>query len=348
MTIERRIGGDDAPDLGVQYVMARYGYTDSYPEAALDEAEGLSLDVSAALKDLPAAICATALSSRSTRSTRATLTMPFRWSARPRVATSWVCISPTFHTMWLGTGISILRLAIARHRCIWPIACFPMLPERLSCDLCSLRPDEDRLAFTVDIELDEQGRVRHYDPYPSVIRSRVRMDYDGAEALLVRAGAVEYSVLEGAAEDVAAAETSREEALERGLACEEAARGYNVDLGDFLVAANELAELRRRIRRARGSVDYDTAEIRALLDEDGVPVQIVARERSCATSLIEEAMLLANECVAEWLADRDIEACYRVHEDPSPDSLHGAAVALAQLGIIDDRRAAGIALGSPR
>ena len=46
---------------------------------------------------------------------------------------------------------------------------------------------------------------------------------------------------------------------------------------------------------------------------------------------IEEAMLLANECVAEWLADRDIEACYRVHEDPSPDSLHGAAVALAQL-----------------
>ena len=211
----------------------------------------------------------------------------------------------------------------------------PMLPERLSCDLCSLRPDEDRLAFTVDIELDAQGRVRHYDPYPSVIRSRVRMDYDGAEALLVRAGAVEYSVLEGAAEDVAAVEASREEALERGLACEEAARGYNIDLGDFLVAANELAELRRRIRRARGSVDFDTAEIRALLDEDGVPVQIVARERSCATSLIEEAMLLANECVAEWLADRDIEACYRVHEDPSPDRLHGAAVALAQLGIID-------------
>lgn len=154
----------------------------------------------------------------------------------------------------------------------------PMLPERLSCDLCSLRPDEDRLAFTVDIELDEQGRVRHYDPYPSVIRSRVRMDYDGVEALLVRAGAVEYSVLEGAAEDVAAAETSREEALERGLACEETARGYNIDLGDFLVAANELAEFRRRIRRARGSVDFDTAEIRALLDENGVPVQIVARE----------------------------------------------------------------------
>lgn len=347
VTIERRIGGDDAPDLGVQYVMARYGYTDSYPEAALDEAEGLSLDVSAALKD------------------------PLRRDLRDRFV---ITIDPVDARDFddaislertpeggykLGVHIADVSHYVAwdghidleaRHRTTSVYLAdrvLPMLPERLSCDLCSLRPDEDRLAFTVDIELDAQGRVRHYDPYPSVIRSRVRMDYDGAEALLVRAGAVEYSVLEGAAEDVAAAEASREEALERGLACEEAARGYNVDLGDFLVAANELAELRRRIRRARGSVDFDTAEIRALLDEDGVPVQIVARERSCATSLIEEAMLLANVCVAEWLADRDIEACYRVHEDPSPDSLHGAAVALAQLGIIDDRRAAGIALGSP-
>ena len=346
VTIERRIGGDDAPDLGVQYVMARYGYTDSYPEAALAEAEALSLDVTAALKD------------------------PLRRDLRDRFI---ITIDPVDARDFddaislertpeggykLGVHIADVSHYVAwdghidleaRHRTTSVYLAdrvLPMLPERLSNDLCSLRPDEDRLAFTVDIELDAQGRVRHYDPYPSVIRSRVRMDYDGAEALLVRAGAVEYSVLEGAAEDVAA-EASREEALERGLACEETARGYNVDLADFLVAANELAELRRRIRRARGSVDFDTAEIRALLDEEGVPVQIVARERSCATSLIEEAMLLANECVAEWLADRDIEACYRVHEDPSPDSLHGAAVALAQLGIIDDRRAAGIALGSP-
>lgn len=60
----------------------------------------------------------------------------------------------------------------------------PMLPERLCNDLCSLRPDGDRLAFTVDIELDAQGRVRTYEPYPSVIRSRVRMDYGAADALL--------------------------------------------------------------------------------------------------------------------------------------------------------------------
>lgn len=189
-----------------------------------------------------------------------------------------------------------------------------MLPERLSCDLCSLRPDEDRLAFTVDIELDAQGRVRHYDPYPSVIRSRVRMDYDGAEALLVHVPA-RWSMGCWKA-PLRMLRLLRPRARRRLSAVLRARkRAANVDLGDFLVAANELAELRRRIRRARGSVDFDTAEIRALLDEDGVPVQIVARERSCATSLIEEAMLLANECVAEWLADRDIEpaiACMRI------------------------------------
>lgn len=347
VTIERRIGDDSAPDLGIEYVMARYGYTDTYPEAALEEAEGLKLDVDTALKD------------------------PLRRDLRDRFV---ITIDPV-DARDFDDAISLERtpeggfklgvhIADVSHYVSWDghidlearrrttsvylaDRVLPMLPERLSNDLCSLRPDEDRLAFTVDIELDAHGRVRHYDPYPSVVRSRVRMDYDGAEALLARAGVVELPLLEGAAEDVTAAKEARAEALVRGEACEETARGCGVDLTAFLSSAHELATLRQKIRRARGSVDFDTAEVRALLDEDGRPERIVARARSSATSLIEEAMLLANECVAEWLADRDIEACYRVHDDPSPDSLHGASVALAGLGIISDERAAGIALGSP-
>ena len=347
VTIERRIGDENAPDLGVQYVMARYGYTDTYPQVALDEAAGLTLDVDSALKD------------------------PLRRDLRDRFI---ITIDPV-DARDFDDAISLERtpeggyelgvhIADVSHYVAWDghidleARCrttsvyladrvLPMLPERLSNDLCSLRPDEDRLAFTVDIELDAQGRVRSYDPYPSVIRSRVRMDYDGAEALLARAGVVSLGTVDGAPEDVAAVETARAEALERGEACEERARALGVDLADFLSAAHELAEKRRRIRRARGSVDFDTAEVRALLDEDGRPQRIVARERSAATSLIEEAMLLANECVAEWLADRDIDACYRVHDAPTPDSLHGAAVALSELGIIDARRAGGIELGDP-
>ena len=347
VTIERRIGDEHAPDLGVQYVMARYGYTDTYPQAALDEAAELALDVDSALKD------------------------PLRRDLRDRFI---ITIDPV-DARDFDDAISLERtpaggyrlgvhIADVSHYVAWDSRIdlearrrttsvyladrvLPMLPERLSNDLCSLRPNEDRLAFTVDIELDAQGRVQAYDPYPSVISSRVRMDYDGAEALLARAGVLELPVVDGAPEDVATVEESRAAALERGEACAETAQALGVDLADFLAAAHELAEKRRAIRRARGSVDFDTAEVRALLDEDGRPVQIVARERSAATSLIEEAMLLANECVAEWLADRDIDACYRVHDAPSPDSLHGAAVALSELGIIDVYRAGGIELGDP-
>lgn len=347
VTIDRRIGDDGAPDLGIEYVMARYGYTDTYPEAALAEADELALDVGSALRD------------------------PLRRNLRDRFI---ITIDPVDARDFddaislertsnggfkLGVHIADVSHYVqwdshidleARHRTTSVYLAdrvLPMLPERLSNDLCSLRPQEDRLAFTVDIELDAQGRVRHYDPYPSVIRSRVRMDYDGAEALLAREGVVELPQLEGAAEDVAAAEAARADALARGEACEAQARKCGVDLARFLTSAHELATLRQKIRRTRGSVDFDTAEVRALLGPDGLPERVVARERSSATSLIEEAMLLANECVAEWLADRDIEACYRVHDDPSPDSLHGAAVALSQLGIIDESRAADIELGSP-
>ena len=217
MTIDRRIGGDDAPDLGVQYVMARYGYTDGYPEAALAEAEALSLDVTAALKD----------------PLRRDLRDRFVITIDPVDARDFddaISLERTLEGGYkLGVHIADVSHYVAwdghidleaRHRTTSVYLAdrvLPMLPERLSNDLCSLRPDEDRLAFTVDIELDAQGRVRHYDPYPSVIRSRVRMDYDGAEALLVRAGAVEYSVLEGAAEDVAVPKPRAKKRLSAGL-----------------------------------------------------------------------------------------------------------------------------------
>ena len=79
-----------------------------------------------------------------------------------------------------------------------------------------------------------------------------------------------------------------------------------------------------------------------------MPVDIVTRERTAATSLVEEAMLLANECVAEFLADRDLVSAYRVHEDPSPDSLASAAKTLTELGAVEGGLAAGIMLGDPR
>ena len=119
-----------------------------------------------------------------------------------------------------------------------------------------------------------------------------------------------------------------------------------MDLRAFLRNADALARARREIRRKRGSIDFDTPEVHVLLDEAGMPVDIVTRERTAATSLVEEAMLLANECVAEFLADRDLVSAYRVHEDPSPDSLASAAKTLTELGAVEGGLAAGRAINA--
>ena len=334
VTLERRIGDANEPSLGIECVMARYGLVDGYPQAAVDEAASLAVDVEGALAD------------------------PLRRDIRDRFA---ITIDPV-DAHDFDDAISVARtvrggwmlgvhIADVSHYVDWESAIdlearrrstsvyladrvLPMLPERLCNDLCSLRPDEDRLAFTVDIELDAQGRVRTYDPYPSAIRSRVRMDYGAADALL-REGEPDGAALDAAARG-------------RAELAVEAARANGVDLRAFLRNADALARVRREIRRKRGSIDFDTPEVHVLLDEAGMPVDIVTRERTAATSLVEEAMLLANECVAEFLADRDLVSAYRVHEDPSPDSLASAAKTLTELGAVEGGLAAGIMLGDPR
>lgn len=334
VTLERRIGDANEPSLGIECVMARYGLVDGYPQAAVDEAASLAVDVEGALAD------------------------PLRRDIRDRFV---ITIDPV-DARDFDDAISVARtvrggwmlgvhIADVSHYVDWGSAIdlearrrstsvyladrvLPMLPERLCNDLCSLRPDEDRLAFTVDIELDAQGRVRTYEPYPSVIRSRVRMDYGAADALL-REGEPDGAALDAAARG-------------RAELAVEAARANGVDLRAFLRNADALARARREIRRKRGSIDFDTPEVHVLLDEAGMPVDIVTRERTAATSLVEEAMLLANECVAEFLADRDPVSAYRVHEDPSPDSLASAAKTLTELGAVEGGLAAGIMLGDPR
>lgn len=334
VTLERRIGDANEPSLGIECVMARYGLVDGYPQAAVDEAASLAVDVEGALAD------------------------PLRRDIRDRFV---ITIDPV-DARDFDDAISVARtvrggwmlgvhIADVSHYVDWGSAIdlearrrstsvyladrvLPMLPERLCNDLCSLRPDEDRLAFTVDIELDAQGRVRTYEPYPSVIRSRVRMDYGAADALL-REGDPDGAALDAAARG-------------RAELAVEAVRANGVDLRAFLRNADALARARREIRRKRGSIDFDTPEVHVLLDEAGMPVDIVTRERTAATSLVEEAMLLANECVAEFLADRDLVSAYRVHEDPSPDSLASAAKTLTELGAVEGGLAAGIMLGDPR
>ena len=323
VTLERRIGDANEPSLGIACIMARYGLADGYPAEAEAEAAASAVDVASALED------------------------PLRRDIRSRFALTIdpvdardfddaISVERTARGGWL-LGVHIADVS---HYVAWDTTVdlearrrstsvyladrvLPMLPEHICNDVCSLRPCEDRLAFTVDIELDARGAVHAYEAYSSVIHSHARLSYDEADALL-------------RGEDVE---------LVPGMHETDASVA---DLRDILQHAHALAEARREIRRRRGAIDFDTPEIHALLDEDGLPYAITTRERTAATSLVEEAMLLANECVAEFLADRDLTCAYRVHEDPSPDSLAAAVKTLTELGALDGGLAAGILVGEPR
>lgn len=166
----------------------------------------------------------------------------------------------------------------------------PMLPPQLSDDLCSLRPDEDRRAMTVDVYLNDQGQVLRSDIYPSLIRSRARLTYDEVAEVLVdykRASAV------------------------------------GVELSWRLVACSRFAKMRDRARREAGGIDFATTEAKVALDEMGRPVDIVLRRKTDATSLVEEAMIVANETVAAFLEQRKFPGIFRVHERPAADALAG-------------------------
>lgn len=333
VTIERRIGGKDAPDAGIQTVMARYDLADGYAPAALAEAETLELDVESALQD------------------------PLRRDIRDRFL---LTIDPV-DARDFDDAISVERtpaggwklgvhIADVSHYVAWESSIdlearmrstsvyladrvLPMLPERLSNDLCSLRPHEDRLAFTADIELDARGRVMSSRAYPSAIQSRVRLDYDAADYLL------RAEVGDTGEQDVDQA------CVERAERARQDAAACGVDVVAFLRDADELARARWAIRRRRGSIDFESTEVHVALDNEGVPLRIDVRRRTPATSLVEEAMLLANECVARKLVAAGVPAAFRVHEDPSPDELTAAAEVLIEAQAIDRQEALGIMTG---
>jgi len=169
----------------------------------------------------------------------------------------------------------------------------PMLPPELSDDACSLRPDVDRLCLTVEVELGS-GEARFYR---SVIRSRARLTYTQAEAIL-------------AGRERAAPELV--EALRR--------------------AERVTSELRER-RFARGALRIESGEVTFAFDGEGSVADARRESEPHAHMLVEELMILANEAVAGLLAGRGREALYRVHERPEPQSVEFLLAKLADLEV---------------
>ncbi len=356
----------------------------------------------------------------------------------------------------------------------------PMLPERLSNDLCSLRPDEDRLSMTVDLYLDGKGRVNRYGIYPAVIRSKARLTYDAVQEWLDGLGssgiaprpddadapsatdapaatdasnaadALAATVAPAAADAPAAVAPAATNALtasegrspyllrlsgqkraENGLetsrtpqkldldaadcpeslkttsyshvdcpkdgkttcssqsdgreegheaagrppsaceaagsspsaweaagklpsACEAASEaprphsaGIPRQVADRLALLSRIGKLRAELRRRAGGIDFPSTEAKVRLDADGYPVGVDLRRKTDATSLVEEAMILANEAVAHRLVAADSPALFRVHERPAADGLAGLIPVLEEFDWFTRIDKTRFALGDP-
>jgi ribonuclease R len=169
----------------------------------------------------------------------------------------------------------------------FPRRVIPMLPEKLSNGLCSLNPDEHRLAMVCDLLVDRGGEVTAYQFYPAVIRSHARLTYTEVAAIL--------------------ANTRGPEAVRREA------------LVPHLLHLHEVYRALLKHRAVRGAVDFETTETQIVCDDHGRIEKIVPRVRTEAHRLIEEAMLAANVCAADFIAQAEHPSLYRVHEGPTPE-----------------------------
>lgn len=174
----------------------------------------------------------------------------------------------------------------------------PMLPEVLSNGLCSLNAGQDRYAMTCLMELTRQGKVISSKIGPSLIRVDRRCSYPEV-----------YKALE---EDIIPDDLR--------------------PLLPMLRLLKETAGWLKAMRKRRGALDFDFPEYKILLDEKGVPLRIVKRERTIAEQLIEECMLIANETVATYLKNTHEPTLYRIHEVPKDEKLEALQKVVAYLG----------------
>ena len=180
----------------------------------------------------------------------------------------------------------------------------PMLPKALSNGICSLNENELRLAFSCLMRLDKEGNLTDYRFVKSIIRSRVKGVYSEVNALL--AGTADAEI-----------------------------KAKYADVIDQLPAMKELYGHRARLRKERGCMDIESGEVKLILDENGRCIDVKKRTSGESESMIEEFMLLANQCAAHFARVKQIPFVYRVHEEPNAEKLERLHALLQACGIND-------------
>jgi ribonuclease R len=174
----------------------------------------------------------------------------------------------------------------------------PMLPEKLSNHLCSLRPNEDKYTFSVIFTIDKEFKILNHWIGKTLIHSNRRFTYEEVQDIL------------------------------------ETKKG---DYKKELMLLNEMAMYIRKKRMENGAIDFDSEEVKFKLDEKGNPLELIVKERKHSHMLVEEFMLLANKYVAQFIAEKDktksIPFVYRIHDKPDPAKLEEFAHFALEMGV---------------
>ena len=177
----------------------------------------------------------------------------------------------------------------------------PMLPKRLSNDLCSLRPKKRRLTKTVEMDFDSSGRLKDSRIYNSVIKSSARLTYSKVAAVLEGNGTASSSL--------------------------------SKSITSSLIVMRELYGKLKELRIGKGGLDFDFPEAVLLRNSSGEVRDVDRLKRNTAHEIIEEFMIMANSVVAEFVFRNGFESIYRIHEPPDPDSIKQLRESLLKIGI---------------
>ena len=294
-------GKPDDPEVLCRIVIARFNIPTVFSDEALDEA-----------RRVPRTITESDLRGRADLRSLVTFTIDGEQAKDFDDAVSierrdggfrlWVHIADVSH--YVAEGSALDKDAYERANSVYfPGSVIPMLPFELSNEICSLKPNEDRLAMSVQMDLDKRGEVCASKMFKSVIRSNARLTYTEVGSLL--------------------------EQHRKGKDVSEDTPGF----AQYLYDMDDAAQLLTKARMSRGSLDFDLPDPVIILDLQGKPEDIVREERNPAHRLIEEFMIAANEAVASYLTVNGCRCAYRVHEPPDDESLIGLSQTLKSVGM---------------
>ncbi len=299
--VREKLGDESTPGIDVTVLIREAGVYPEFPPAVIEDAERL-----------PRTIPLSEVKRRTDFRDLITFTMDGATAKDFDDALSierldegkWLLGVHIADVSWYVREGSLLDIeAYDRATSIYPVdRVVPMLPERLSNDLCSLRPNEDRLTMSCLMEVDHHGRVGRYWIHEGIIRSRFRLVYEDVQAFI-----------DGTAPP----------ALSAQLEC----------IRPQLEMLYELRRVLTAMRRRRGTLDLDVPETEIIFAPDGRVADVVRRRRLEAHRVVEEAMILANEVVATHLFNLRVPSIYRVHEEPDLEKLRQLMPVLAYLGV---------------